>query len=175
MTVVRIPTQLRELTGGAAEVDLEGGTVAELLRLPGNDAAVAARSRAVGFACGLLWAAHPVHTAAVTYVSQRAEVLMATFNLLTVLLFLRGLRSGRPIVWRCAVATAANNARLIGTAASQVTAIATRAPGAHHAESRQPAVASRNSPGIAYGIASVWSGRSIFAAGKWCPGVLEPR
>ena len=32
MTVVRIPTQLRELTGGAAEVDLEGGTVAELLR-----------------------------------------------------------------------------------------------------------------------------------------------
>jgi len=31
MTVVRIPTQLRELTGGAAEVDLEGQTVAELL------------------------------------------------------------------------------------------------------------------------------------------------
>jgi molybdopterin converting factor small subunit len=31
MTVVRIPTQLRELTGGAAEVDLEGATVAELL------------------------------------------------------------------------------------------------------------------------------------------------
>lgn len=28
---VRIPTQLRELSGGAAEVALEGGTVAELL------------------------------------------------------------------------------------------------------------------------------------------------
>ena len=31
MTVVRIPTQLRELTGGAAEVDLEGTTVRDLL------------------------------------------------------------------------------------------------------------------------------------------------
>ena len=31
MTVVRIPTQLRELTGGAGEVDLQGATVAELL------------------------------------------------------------------------------------------------------------------------------------------------
>jgi molybdopterin synthase sulfur carrier subunit len=28
---VRIPTQLRELSGGAAEVSLEGGTVKELL------------------------------------------------------------------------------------------------------------------------------------------------
>ncbi|AKL72576.1 MAG: MoaD/ThiS family protein [Actinobacteria bacterium] len=31
MTVIRIPTQLRELTGGAGEVDLQGATVAELL------------------------------------------------------------------------------------------------------------------------------------------------
>jgi len=29
---VRIPTQLRELSGGAAEVSAEGGTVAEVLR-----------------------------------------------------------------------------------------------------------------------------------------------
>jgi sulfur-carrier protein len=34
---VRIPTQLRELTGGAAEVSIEGGTVKELLA--GLDAA----------------------------------------------------------------------------------------------------------------------------------------
>ena len=32
MTTVRIPTQLRNLSGGAAEVDLEGETVADLLR-----------------------------------------------------------------------------------------------------------------------------------------------
>jgi sulfur-carrier protein len=31
MAKVRVPTQLRTLTGGAAEVALEGGTVAELL------------------------------------------------------------------------------------------------------------------------------------------------
>jgi sulfur-carrier protein len=29
---VRIPTQLRELTGGAAEVDAEGATVADVLK-----------------------------------------------------------------------------------------------------------------------------------------------
>lgn len=29
---VRIPTQLRELTGGAAEVDVEGATVTEVLK-----------------------------------------------------------------------------------------------------------------------------------------------
>jgi molybdopterin synthase sulfur carrier subunit len=29
---VRIPTQLRELTGGAAEVDVDGTTVAEVLK-----------------------------------------------------------------------------------------------------------------------------------------------
>jgi len=32
MPTVRIPTQLRTLTGGAAEVTLEGGTVAEVLK-----------------------------------------------------------------------------------------------------------------------------------------------
>jgi molybdopterin synthase sulfur carrier subunit len=32
MTTVRIPTQLRNLSGGAAEVDLDGETVADLLR-----------------------------------------------------------------------------------------------------------------------------------------------
>jgi molybdopterin converting factor small subunit len=32
MTTIRIPTQLRELSGGAAEVEVEGDTVAELLK-----------------------------------------------------------------------------------------------------------------------------------------------
>jgi molybdopterin synthase sulfur carrier subunit len=31
VTVVRIPTQLRPLSGGASEVEVEGGTVAEVL------------------------------------------------------------------------------------------------------------------------------------------------
>jgi len=32
MAKVRIPTQLRELTGGAADVDVDGATVAEVLK-----------------------------------------------------------------------------------------------------------------------------------------------
>ena len=32
MATVRIPTQLRTLSGGAAEVDVEGGTVGEVLK-----------------------------------------------------------------------------------------------------------------------------------------------
>jgi len=31
MTTIRIPTQLRELSGGGSEVDVDGATVAELL------------------------------------------------------------------------------------------------------------------------------------------------
>ncbi len=54
----------------------------------------------VGAACALLWAVHPLPTAAVTYISQRAEVLMATFHLATVLCFRRALDSRRPWFWR---------------------------------------------------------------------------
>ncbi len=32
MATIRIPTQLRSLTGGAAEVDVDGATVGELLK-----------------------------------------------------------------------------------------------------------------------------------------------
>ena len=32
MTTVRIPTQLRNLSGGAAEVDIDGATVADVLK-----------------------------------------------------------------------------------------------------------------------------------------------
>lgn len=59
----------------------------------------------VGAACALLWAVHPLPTAAVTYISQRAEVLMATFHLATVLGFLRALDSRRPGLWRGLAAT----------------------------------------------------------------------
>ena len=41
---VRIPTQLRELSGGAAEVDVDGATVAEVLKqLEANHPGFAAR------------------------------------------------------------------------------------------------------------------------------------
>lgn len=80
--------------------------IAETVSFLGGLRGLATKPRTLGLACGLLWVASPVHTAAVTYVSQRAEVLMAAFNLASVLCFLRAQRSPRPAVWRWAVAGA---------------------------------------------------------------------
>lgn len=56
----------------------------------------------------LLWALHPVQTQAITYLSQRAEALMALFYLLTLYLFLRGATAHDPLRWHVAsVATCA--------------------------------------------------------------------
>lgn len=52
-----------------------------------------------GWAVALVWAVHPLTTAAVTYVSQRAEVLMALCYLATLYTFSRALRSPRPTLW----------------------------------------------------------------------------
>ncbi|QDU30832.1 lipoprotein NlpI [Anatilimnocola aggregata] len=49
--------------------------------------------RTLAFSVALLWVVHPLTTAAVTYTVQRAEVLMATFYLLTMFCFLRGCRA----------------------------------------------------------------------------------
>jgi protein O-mannosyl-transferase len=46
-------------------------------------------SRLLALGIALLWTAHPLQTEAVTYLSERAEVLMATFYLLTLYAFLR--------------------------------------------------------------------------------------
>ena len=46
-------------------------------------------AHALGFAIALLWAAHPLQTAAVTYVVQRAESLMGLSYLLTLYCFIR--------------------------------------------------------------------------------------
>jgi tetratricopeptide (TPR) repeat protein len=47
----------------------------------------------------LLWAVHPLQTAAVTYISQRAEAMMALFYLLTLYGFIRSTASARPTPW----------------------------------------------------------------------------
>jgi tetratricopeptide (TPR) repeat protein len=53
------------------------------------------RAAALAFAVALLWTVHPLQTEAVTYVSQRAESLMALFYLLTLYGFIRGAEGGR--------------------------------------------------------------------------------
>ncbi|MEO6876251.1 MAG: tetratricopeptide repeat protein [Opitutaceae bacterium] len=47
----------------------------------------------------LLWAVHPLQTEAVTYISQRTEVLMGFFYLLTLYGFIRGAESPAPRRW----------------------------------------------------------------------------
>ncbi|HEX3730708.1 MAG TPA: hypothetical protein VHV47_12935, partial [Opitutaceae bacterium] len=44
----------------------------------------------LGFAAGLLWTLHPLQTESVTYLSERAEVLMGLCYLLTLYAFIRG-------------------------------------------------------------------------------------
>jgi len=59
------------------------------------------RSRAgLAFVTALLWLCHPLQTAAVTYLSQRAEALGALFYLTVLYAFLRSVSSPRPLGWR---------------------------------------------------------------------------
>lgn len=55
--------------------------------------------RSLAFATALLWALHPLQTASVTYVVQRAEALAGLLYLLTLYLFIRGTASPRPWRW----------------------------------------------------------------------------
>lgn len=72
-----------------------------LLARPGILAAVRIRAAAVGCAGSLLWALHPLGTAAVTYVVQRAESLGALMMIATVLAWLSGvLDAPRPGITR---------------------------------------------------------------------------
>lgn len=50
------------------------------------------RGAGAGLAAGLLWVVHPLATASVSYVSQRTEMLMGFFYLLTLYAFVRGWR-----------------------------------------------------------------------------------
>lgn len=64
-----------------------------------------------GFAAALLWAVHPLTTAAVTYVSQRAESLIGLFLLLTLYAFIRGWRAGS--VAACALGMACKEVMVV--------------------------------------------------------------
>ena len=53
----------------------------------------------LAWAVALIWALHPLQTEAVTYVSQRTEVLMGLCYLLTLYGFIRGIESPAPARW----------------------------------------------------------------------------
>lgn len=64
----------------------------------------------------LLWSLHPLQTESVTYISQRAESLVALFYLLTLYAFVRSVESSAPLRWQAtAVAACA-----VGMAAKEV-------------------------------------------------------
>jgi tetratricopeptide (TPR) repeat protein len=68
--------------------------VRRLLAFPGAPAWLRARAGTVALAASLIWAVHPLHTAAVTYCIQRAEVLGAIAMLAGLDLLLAGLAGG---------------------------------------------------------------------------------
>jgi len=54
--------------------------------------------------CAAIWLAHPLQTAAVTYMIQRAESMMGLFYLLTMYCAIRGFHSRRAVLWYAAAA-----------------------------------------------------------------------
>jgi tetratricopeptide (TPR) repeat protein/4-amino-4-deoxy-L-arabinose transferase-like glycosyltransferase len=89
----------------ALNVLLLYGLVRRTLRLPSVAQRFAAASRPLAFAVALLWAAHPLATAAVDYVSQRSELLTAACYLLTLYCLVRS-SEGRRWVWQGAAVVA---------------------------------------------------------------------
>ncbi|MFN7814164.1 MAG: hypothetical protein ACK5SI_16060, partial [Planctomycetia bacterium] len=73
---------------------LLGDLVRRLLDAPGVPAALRRNRGPIALAAALVWTMHPLHTAAVTYVIQRAEVLAAIALLAGLDLVLAGLAGG---------------------------------------------------------------------------------
>jgi tetratricopeptide (TPR) repeat protein len=65
------------------------GVVRRALALPSMPDELRAQSFRLGAATALIWAAHPLQTQCVTYISQRTESLMAACYLLTLYSFIR--------------------------------------------------------------------------------------
>ncbi|HEU5322743.1 MAG TPA: hypothetical protein VFX28_18190, partial [Methylomirabilota bacterium] len=96
------------------------GVVAGTLRTPAFRGAARDSARGFGFVVALLWALHPLQTASVTYVIQRAEAMMGLFYLLTLYCVIRGAAAERPAPWHAAAVVAC--ALGMGSKAIMVTA-----------------------------------------------------
>lgn len=82
------------------------GIVRRTLRQPAMRPRYGQVALPLAFAVALLWAVHPLLTASVTYVAQRAESLMGLFYLLTLYCFVRGVDSRVPVIWYSLAVTA---------------------------------------------------------------------
>lgn len=77
---------------------------------------LASRCNLVAWCAALIWCAHPMHTMAVTYISQRAEAQVAFFYILTCYCAFRGWSSERSRVWHIGAAVAC----LLGAGSKEV-------------------------------------------------------
>ncbi len=59
-------------------------------------------ARPIALACALLWAVHPINSECINYVSQRTELLMGLFYLLTLYCAIRSRDARRPGRWQVA-------------------------------------------------------------------------
>jgi len=75
------------------------GLVSRTLALSAVPEQVRKRSFVLGLGIALLWALHPMQTAAVTYINQRVEAMMGLFYLSTLYCFVRGATSPRGLWW----------------------------------------------------------------------------
>jgi tetratricopeptide (TPR) repeat protein len=82
------------------------GVVAGTLRTPRFNGTAQDAARGFAFVVALLWVLHPLQTASVTYVIQRAESMMGLFYLLTFYCVIRGAAAKRPGPWYLAAVIA---------------------------------------------------------------------
>ncbi|HTS18874.1 MAG TPA: tetratricopeptide repeat protein [Verrucomicrobiae bacterium] len=75
------------------------GIVRRTLLRPGLRERFDASAAWVALAIALIWTVHPLHTEAVTYISERCESLAGMFYLLTLYAFLRGAESQKSTAW----------------------------------------------------------------------------
>ena len=92
------------------------GFVRRTLMAPGWGARFATAATGLAFAIAALWLLHPLQTASVTYVVQRAEALVGLFYLLTLYAFVRGVAPGGSGHWLALAAAAC----LAGMASKEV-------------------------------------------------------
>jgi tetratricopeptide (TPR) repeat protein len=92
------------------------GIVRRTLLRPALQARFGARATTLALAVAVLWMVHPLQTEAVTYISERCELLMGLFYLLTLYCFIRGSEGGESNRWFLACVAAC----FLGTASKEV-------------------------------------------------------
>jgi tetratricopeptide (TPR) repeat protein len=96
---------------------------ARTLKFPRIPLALIARAGAIAFLAALLWAVHPLASAAVDYVSQRTELLASSFYLLILYGIARASTAASPrrrLLWQLAAGLAA----ILGVASKETVATA---------------------------------------------------